>query len=202
MKFHFLFPLFLSLIVGFSSSCCIIDNLHPMDGARAYRSGQMSTSRLARTIEKHKIRTVINLRGPSPDKEWYREEVATCKKHGVEHYSIRFSARSLPYRDRLLRLLKVYRTAHYPILIHCQGGADRTSLASVYYRMTIKGEPLEKALDQMNLMTYCHLPIGSTSSMDWFFEIYEEEGRKKGKDIETWIREDYRRSRYYPDGDD
>ena len=195
MKFKF--SGFLFLFILSLSSCCIVDNFHHLDGNRAYRSGQMSATALEKVIRKHGIRTVINLRGPAPKKEWYQEEVKVCKKLQVEHYSVRFSARSLPYQKKLIQLMDLYRTAPYPILIHCQGGADRTSLASVLYRMVEKEEPLDLALRQMNFPTYCHIPLFSTAAMDWFFELYKKDGQDK--DIRKWIQKQYDRQKYYPD---
>ena len=52
-------------------------NFGVLQPGRIYRSGQMPSGVLARTVREHHIKTVLNLRGPNPRESWYREEVAT-----------------------------------------------------------------------------------------------------------------------------
>ncbi|MCY2928630.1 MAG: hypothetical protein NTV86_03890 [Planctomycetota bacterium] len=49
-----------------------------------YRSGQPDEGQLALLLSRYHIRTVVNLRGQAPDKDWYRREVAFCQGHGIE----------------------------------------------------------------------------------------------------------------------
>ena len=145
----FLFS-FLTLML---SSC----NLHIVDEGQLYRSGQMTQEELTKAVDTLGIKTIINLRGSAPDKEWYRKEKKAAQRLGVEHIDIRMSAKRLPHRDDLLELLKAFQSAERPILIHCQGGADRTGEASALYKMIYMGESKEVALKQLNLFGYGHV---------------------------------------------
>lgn len=63
-------------------------NFHPVTVDEAYRSAQLSEAELESYINKYRIRTVLNLRGENPGKEWYDDEINISRKHGVEHYDI------------------------------------------------------------------------------------------------------------------
>jgi protein tyrosine/serine phosphatase len=75
------------------------------------------------------------------------------------------------------------------MLIHCKGGADRSGLASVIYRVVIEKAPFDSALNDQLSWRYGHFPVGEVRSMDDFFNLYLNNG--KGKDLERWIHEDY-----------
>jgi len=59
-------------------------------------------------LKKYEIKTMINLRGEHKDKKWYEDEIAICKKYDVKHYDVKFSATSLPKKERLLKLFEVF----------------------------------------------------------------------------------------------
>ena len=76
----------LALLVGLASGCLSVrGNLRAVEADALYRSGQLSAPALDRVIERRGIRTVINLRGPTPAESWYREERDRCDAQGVAH---------------------------------------------------------------------------------------------------------------------
>jgi protein tyrosine/serine phosphatase len=164
------------------------DNLREVAPGKYYRSGQMSAESLARTIQRHQIQCVVNLRGEKEEKDWYQEELRVCREAGIEFAPIRLSATSLPPPDRVQALIERFEKGPYPMLVHCQAGADRTGLATVVYGLVVEKKPLDEALSQLT-WHYGHVPIGPTSAMDRFFEMYRETGG--GRDIKTWTLEKY-----------
>ena len=68
------------------------NNLHTVVSGHIYRASQMSGPALERTIQRLGIRTVINLRGPCPDMDWYRDECQVTHRLGVSQEDIPFSA--------------------------------------------------------------------------------------------------------------
>ena len=68
------------------------------------------------------------------------------------------SAQSELAQPEVERLLQVMRDAPKPLLIHCQGGADRTGLAAALYVAGIEGRDEEAAEAQLSL-TYGHIGI-------------------------------------------
>lgn len=145
-------------------------------------------------IKRYKIKSVINLRGPNEDEKWYQDEVKMCEKYKINHYSIGFSASKLPKKKDLLRVFDILDNTEYPLLIHCKEGADRTGLISTIYKLHYQKMPLEKALEQLDFIPYGHVSIFSAKAIDDFFKLYQK--FNNGKDIRTWIEEDYNESKY------
>ena len=108
-------------------------NFHAVVPGEAYRSGQMNSNQLVRCIERNGIKSVINLRGANPRKDWWREEVAAAKAMGVEHRNVSLSSRRAVPPEKANQLLELYRELPKPVLIHCEGGADRAAFASALY---------------------------------------------------------------------
>lgn len=79
------------------------------------------------------------------------------KDMGVEHFDIGMSARRLPHREDLLKLIEIYETAERPILIHCRGGADRTGEATAMYMIDFMGKSNKKAMKKAQSIRYFHL---------------------------------------------
>jgi xanthine dehydrogenase large subunit len=125
------------LATAFAIYAFVIGNFHQLD-SNAYRSAQLFSYNMPYYLKKYHIKTVINLRGHDPAKKWYQVEANITKQLGVE--LINFKMRSTKYLDinRSKKLIAIMQNAKKPILIHCQGGADRTSLASALYIYGVK----------------------------------------------------------------
>lgn len=159
-------------------------NVRTVAEGRAYRSAQIAGPSLrselagvfghdlARVVRAHRIRTVINLQGPSPDKPWYQDELSVSQRVGVKHYDVALSDQRLPPPDRLKALFDILDSASYPILIHCKAGADRSGLVSALYLAVYRGVPPRSAVDSQLTWRYGHMPIGRAVAMDRFFDLY------------------------------
>ncbi len=114
-------------------------NFHEVIAGQFYRSGQLSAAALSEEVRRYGIKTVINLRGSSP-RQWYTDEVAEAKQLGITHIDFKMSARKQLTLDKVKTLIALMRDAPKPLLIHCQGGADRSGLAAVIYMNQIAGQ--------------------------------------------------------------
>jgi protein tyrosine/serine phosphatase len=132
------------------------DNLHELTPGVYYRSAQMSGAALRDTIQREHIRTVLNLRGPNTGKPWYDDEIAAARGEGVNHLDIALSARQELSVAQMDELVRVVRDAPKPLLVHCNGGSDRTGLVSALYELS-RGESVETAQGQLALR-YGHFP--------------------------------------------
>lgn len=97
--------------------------------AKPSRSAAPAQAGLAAFVLEKGIRTVLNLRGVSPEQAWYREEVVAAKTSGAVLIDLRLSDRIELSDDQIAGLVATLRTAPRPLLIRCKAGADRSGLA-------------------------------------------------------------------------
>ncbi|MGN6585215.1 MAG: tyrosine-protein phosphatase [Rhizobiaceae bacterium] len=164
----------LGLVAAYCGVLRATGNFHVVVAGQLYRSAQPTPGELRRYIRDYGIKTVINLRGSNPDRTWYREEVAATKKMGVAHIDFRMSARHILSPARAEELVAIMRAAQKPILVHCEGGADRTGLISAIYVGEIAHEGEHAAEGQLSLF-YGHIgiPYLATYAMDESWERLE-----------------------------
>lgn len=128
-----------------------LHNVREVDPGRFYRSGQLPPEALREVTEAFGIRTVVNLRGyANARSDWHRDELATARDLRLAHYDVHLSADALPRKVEVLRLLRIYRKAERPLLVHCLGGADRAGEASALYEIEYMGRTAEQALEMLS----------------------------------------------------
>lgn len=141
-------------------------NLHQIGTSEVYRSAQLSASGFESVIKDHNIKTVINLRGAQQNSDWYDAERATSAKRGVTYIDLPLSANEVPDDAKLDHLIATMRDAEKPLLIHCEGGADRSGLAAALYRRVINDETYEKAAEELSFR-YGHFPGSQAAPARW-----------------------------------
>jgi protein tyrosine phosphatase (PTP) superfamily phosphohydrolase (DUF442 family) len=149
-----------------------LSNRHTVIPGRVYRCAQPTADDLRELAAQHGIRTVINLRGYSPEFDWYVAEAAATRDLRLTQEDIPLSANRLPDPAEVRRLIAVLDTTEYPVLIHCKRGADRTGLAAAMVRLLYTSDTLAQARRQL-WPRYGHFEFGRTAAMDDFFDRYE-----------------------------
>ncbi|MEX2668234.1 phosphatase domain-containing protein [Candidatus Uabimicrobium amorphum] len=171
----------------------LTDNYHSVSQGKElpimYRSAQMKPERLQRAIREQSVDTVLNLRGESPEKDWYREEVNVCKDTDTEHLSIKMSAYKRPSKEKVLRLISILEQAkkqNKTVLLHCQGGADRSGFASAVAQMVVYDKSAQQALNSFSIWYGCllfYIPLD---------EIIEEyQAYEKKMSFREWVENVY-----------
>lgn len=128
-------------------------NIHTVIPNQIYRSAQLGPSEFKKIIREKHIHSIINLRGKNVDNDWYRKEIAVSKELAVQHYDLSLKATKLPTRQQLLDLIHLLETAPEPVLIHCEGGADRTGLASALV-LLLRGKTLAEASQEVSFFYF------------------------------------------------
>jgi hypothetical protein len=154
-----------------------LGNVHVVVPGRVYRCGQPSAAGLERLVRAYHVRTVINLRGCANPFPWYLDECRVTERLDIAQEDICFSAGRLPAVHELHRLIEVLDRCEYPVLFHCQRGADRTGLTAAIVLLLQTDTSYERARWQLGLR-YGHLALGRPANLDWFFDLYER-----------WLRE-------------
>lgn len=149
------------------------DNLHAVTEGVVYRSAQMDPDTLRRTIEDKGIRSVLNLRGEKPDSRWFQKETGVVRALGVQHLSHKLSALAAVSPEELESILRTMDAAPKPLLVHCEGGSDRTGLVAAAWAFSREHQRPEAAHGQLSLR-YGHFPYlwSSTDAMDRSFWNY------------------------------
>ncbi|MHB1861538.1 MAG: dual specificity protein phosphatase family protein [Gemmatimonadaceae bacterium] len=158
---------------GYLGVLQLTGNVHVVDQGQLYRSAQLNQREFERVISKYGIKSIVNLRGAHPSDTWYVDEVGVAKARAVTHYDIGISAEHIVTPAQIASILAVLRAAPKPILIHCQGGADRSGLVAALYEAVIEGKSVDEADGQLSLR-YGHFPyLGSrTGAMDQSYWAY------------------------------
>ncbi len=151
-------------------------NFHEVHAGTLYRSAQPSADALADYVKLHGIKTVINLRGAHPGRNWYDSEIAASESLGITHVDFAMSDRVELSFDRSMELLALMRDAEKPLLIHCKAGADRTGLASVLYLQQVAGVDEERAEWQLSpIYGHLNIPLTGPYAMDETWESLEKD---------------------------
>jgi protein tyrosine phosphatase (PTP) superfamily phosphohydrolase (DUF442 family) len=168
----------IGLVLGSLLACAaeigrmfVTRNEHEIVAGRVYRTAQLNPEQLERFVHEHNVKTVVNLRG-RPFNEWYPEEARATQALGISQEDVTTSANRLPPPGEIRRLIEIFDNSEYPILIHCQQGADRTGLASAMYLLLHTDADYATARHQCS-PRYGHLPVHTAVAMDEFFDLYE-----------------------------
>jgi len=132
----------------------------------------MPPANLARTVREHRIKSVLNLRGANSDQRWYDAERTTTLDAGATQIDLAMASDMWLSRHQARTLIKVLDTCEYPILIHCQWGAERTGLVSAITELLRPGGSLAKARRQFSLY-YLYVKAGDGAVMERHLDRYE-----------------------------
>jgi protein tyrosine/serine phosphatase len=149
-------------------------NFHAVTAGQVYRSGQMTGEQLADAIQRHGIKTVINLRGENGNQDWYLAETGTAQRLGVQHVDFALSAGQEVKDEEMDRILAAIQAAPKPLLIHCKSGSDRTGLVGALYLYSLEGQTARAAGHELSAR-YGHFPYlfwRDTIAMDRSFDRY------------------------------
>lgn len=157
---------------------------------RLYRSNHPLPGALRAAVRRHGIRSVINLRGQRDRCGADALSRAEAARLGLVHHDAPLESRGAPHRDRLLRLIGLYRTLPEPILVHCKSGADRAGLAAGVW-LAANGAPAEIAAAQLS-WRFGHIARSRTGILDAFFALWGGFAQSHpGTGFETWLDRHY-----------
>ncbi|MDB5524418.1 MAG: tyrosine phosphatase family protein [Rhizobium sp.] len=148
-------------------------NVHEVDPGQLYRSGQLNASQIRDITKRYGIRSIVNLRGASPRAKWYQDELTEAKALGITHVDFKMSATHELPLERVAALEALLKGIPKPVLIHCEGGSDRTGLASAIFMHRIRGMDIEKAEGQISLY-YGHFSVPRLSQAYPMDETWEK----------------------------
>ena len=165
-----------SLFVDHAIFRAVWDNFAEVVPGKLYRCNHPTPARLARAARRHRIRTLINLRGHRKcGSDALSRDAA--RELGLDHIDMAFESRGAPHRDRILRFHDIYRSLAAPTLMHCKSGADRAGLAAGL-AILFEGGTAAEALRQLS-WRFGHFRHSRTGILDAFFLRYQAEAEGK-----------------------
>ncbi len=148
-------------------------NVHVLQPNVVIRSAEPTPERLGDITRRFGVRSVVNLRGMNVGQPWYDDEIRASRALGLQHVDVALSAQHELTPAQIDAVLALIEQAPKPVLIHCNGGSDRTGLVSAAW-LFAHGASKDVADTQLALR-YGHFPwLGSkTSAMDRSLEAFE-----------------------------
>jgi protein tyrosine/serine phosphatase len=96
------------------------------------------------------IKTVVNLRGESPDEGWYLREKEAVEAIGLKWIQLPTSGYEAPPAETVDAFFDLVEDEdNRPVFVHCQMGIHRTGLMLALYRMQYQGWTGAQALSEM-----------------------------------------------------
>jgi len=148
-------------------------NFHVVVPGEIYRSAQPDAAEIHDWAGRYGLRSILNLRGAHADTAWYQEESAAAAQLGIALADFPMSARQNPGPERMAELVDLLRSLPKPLLIHCQGGADRTGLAAALYLGAV-ADAGEASAERQLSFAYGHVGVPLLSSAWAMDEAWEE----------------------------
>ncbi|HUT56548.1 MAG TPA: tyrosine-protein phosphatase [Phycisphaerae bacterium] len=99
-------------------------------------------------LDRHGIRSVINLRADYEATEDLREERHRIDEAGLRLVRIPISA-ELPSYEQFEQFIREVRAGPRPTLVHCEHGRNRTGFMSAAYLVVMEGWTVERAMSDM-----------------------------------------------------
>ena len=113
------------LILDYGFVRMLYNNRHKLSD-KVWRSAQPAPHHIRQAANRG-IKTVVNLRGDQSFGTHWLEDQA-CRKNGIKLVNFKLRSRAAPSREELKAAKALLETIEYPILIHCNSGADRAGL--------------------------------------------------------------------------
>lgn len=181
--------------IGFLSVRWGSGNFGAVIPGKVFRSAQPSPSSLPGTIRSNGIKTVLNLRGANPEQDWYLRESAATLSAGATQVDFPMSSDQWLSREQARVLLQLLDSCEYPIMIHCEWGAERTGLVSAIRRLLEEGSTLADGRREFSTY-YLFLPVKDGKVMRGHLDLYEKWLADRGSQhspsmLRTWLTNEY-----------
>lgn len=128
-----------------------------VEAGRIYRSGELTPASTRLVVEKHGIRTIIDLGAHEPGTRDERLAQRTADALNVVRISLDLEGDATGNPNNYVVALRVLRDPNrWPVLIHCAAGAQRTGCAVALFRMIDEGWTFDQAIAEAK--NYNHDP--------------------------------------------
>ncbi len=165
-------------------------------GTQVYRSAQLATDSLEEKIQRHGIRSLINLMGIKREDAWYPAQRQLLNEKGLVYRDYGLDEFVLPGRAEIVQILHDLDALPKPLMVHCYRGVDRTGLVSMLRLLQLGEVSLEQAGREVALPRGAFFP---DSVGKQFYRQYRDWLADKGREHKKAVFLDFVRNHYLDD---
>ncbi len=123
-----------------------------VEANQIYRSGQLSSALIERTLEKNGIQTIVSLTGEKPGDPDHMAEIQAAEKLGIELLRFGLGGDGTGdienYALAIAAIVKAKQEGK-PVQVHCAAGTQRTGGVIACYRLLVLGAPKANVIREM-----------------------------------------------------
>ncbi|MGQ0633017.1 MAG: tyrosine-protein phosphatase [Planctomycetaceae bacterium] len=130
-----------------------------VEPGKLFRSGQISTALVKKTLKQHGIKRVVDLTGAgdTPEKAYHDAELVAIDELGIARVSCPLNSDGtgdvVVYAAAVKALVDAQRAGE-PALVHCAAGTQRTGGVVALYRLFVQHKPPEEVFAEMQRYKY------------------------------------------------
>jgi uncharacterized protein (TIGR01244 family) len=169
-------------ITSYAANLLVKDNLHEIVKNKFFRAGKMSKATLAKTIKKHKIKTVINL---CLNQDFSAGEETLVQAQGATYYHCPITGKEILSKQKITNFIEIYDKLESPVLVHCDSGTHRSGVATILWLLTKESAFSDELIKNQLAVKYGYLKFErklksfflGTSTIDqtvWDFFDYKD----------------------------
>jgi len=127
------------------------NHLEVHDPGMVYRSAWLKGEVFAELVDKHQIRSIVNLCNPNEmGEERCLDQRRSVRGAGAVLHECTFPNTIDPTDPQVARLVEILSDpTNYPMLIHCQHGVTRTAKLLAMYDILYRGMTAEESISRM-----------------------------------------------------
>lgn len=181
-------------------------NFSEVSPGEFYRAKRMPTKELLNRVRHHRIKTVIDFScGAEKKDEQGFTEKELLEKNGVSYIHIPLTNSRPPTYNRMEHLLRIYREAQPPFLVHCTSGTHRSGYASFLWILQKKGAGILEALKQLSPRfgyfkweRRLHVVLEDGPGFDQAIWKFIDANRRTDISFDAWMEDHLERETIYP----
>lgn len=125
-----------------------IFNFHRVKKRELYRSGQIQKEEF-QLLKDFGVKTIISFNNYEVAGFSAKDEARWAKEQGITFIHEEMHPWNKPSLRHLLRVVELMKNSEKPVLIHCQGGSDRTGMAVAAYKMIYENWSYDAVFNEM-----------------------------------------------------
>jgi len=108
---------------------------------KVFRSGRIAPHLIHKTLQKHRIKVIVDLTEPDPRNSSWRAEQTAATELGISRYNFQLrgdGTGNITNYAMAIYTIEQARKENKPVLVHCAAGVQRTGGVMASYRLLVQ----------------------------------------------------------------